>query len=306
MMPRLLKLGGCVLVLLFLIAGCSRRPDPANEVASERVVSLAPSLTEITCAIGAGKQLVGRTSACDYPPEIVASVPVIGGFGKPCLDSLIKVNPTLVLDVDLDDESVGRLIEQVGLKRERVKCSALNDIPLAILAVGERLDCQESAQTLAYTISRRVAELRVAAEIRQERTGGPSVYVEIWGDPLMTVGRGSFVSELVSLAGGRNIGDTVCDKDYFPVSSEWVIFSDPDVIICLYMSSEKTIRDAVAGRIGWAQIKAVQNHRVYGGLDSSRVLRPGPRVLEGIEVLRKCIEGGNGGETEMVNDDPPA
>lgn len=289
-MRTLMKFGGCVLVLLFLGSGCSRRTEPVNVITGERVVSLAPNLTEITCAIGAGKQLVGRTSACDYPPEIVETVPVIGGFGRPCLDSLIKVNPTLVLDVDLDDESVGKLIEQVGLKRERIKCSALDDIPHAILAVGELLNCRESARTLADTISRRVAELRADAGIRRERSEGPSVYVEIWSDPLMTVGGGSFVSDLVSLAGGRNIGDAVRDKDYFPVSPEWVISRDPDVIVCLYMSDAETIRDAVAGRIGWAQIKAVENHRVYGGLDSSLVLRPGPRVLEGIEVLRQRIE----------------
>ncbi len=267
----------------FLLQGCARTPRQREEMPGARVVSLAPNITEIVIAIGAKDTLVGRTSACDYPPDIVKDIPVIGGFGTPSLDALVRARPSLVLDVDLEDERIGNMIEQLGVERARVKCSELDDIPSAIRSVGELLDRRESAALLADTISSRVAELRT------RQGGGPSVYVEIWGDPLMTAGRGSFVSDLVRLAGGKNIGDEITDKEYFSVAPEWVIARDPEVIICLYMSDTRTIGESLASRTGWSGIGAVKTGRVYGGMDSSLALRPGPRVLEGIEMLEKCI-----------------
>jgi iron complex transport system substrate-binding protein len=320
------------LFLAFLLPGCApRRPDPAPE--GDRIVSLAPNLTEIVCAIGAGSALVGRTSVCDYPPEIVKSVPVIGGFGAPSMDRLLKTRPTLILDVALEDETVANLMTQLGIRRVRVPCAMLDDIPTAILTVGRLAHRESAAQPLAERIRRAVSERRDALARNNQvfqhsarcpssvpdSPGGrdrpspagtpPTVFVEIWGDPLMTVGRKSFVSELVTLAGGRNLGDEVTDKDYFPVSSEWVIARNPDIILCLSVSGQMSevsnqqleignqkseIGNQIATRTGWAQIKAVRDGRVYGGFDNNLILRPGPRVLEGIEALQACIQKSEG------------
>ena len=297
-----------ILFLAFLSSGCTpRQPDPAP--AGPRIVSLAPNLTEIVCAVGALDALVGRTSACDYPPEIIKSVPVIGGFGAPSMDRLLKTRPTLILDVALEDETVANLMTQLGVRRVRVPCATLDDIPTAVLTIGRLAHFESAAQPLAERIRRKVAERRAALEERKASgQTTPTVFVEIWGDPLMTVGRNSFVSELVALAGGRNLGNEVTNKDYFPVSSEWVIARNPDIILCLYMTkgSGRTTDDRqqtsetgdpkskiwirLAGRTGWAQIKAVREGHVYGGFDNNLILRPGPRVLQGIEALQTCIQ----------------
>jgi iron complex transport system substrate-binding protein len=294
-----------LLFITFLPAGCApRQPDTAPE--GDRIVSLAPSLTEMICAVSAGGALVGRTSVCDYPPEIIKSVPVIGGFGAPSLDRLLKTRPTLILDVALEDESVANLMTQLGVRRVRVPCATLDDIPTAILTVGRLAHHESTAQPLAERIRHEVSERRAA--LKERKVSGqttPTVFVEIWGDPLMTVGRNSFVSELVALAGGRNLGDEIIDKDYFPVSSEWVIARNPDIILCLYMEEDRgqrseisnlksEIGNQIAKRTGWAQIKAVRDNRVYGGFDNNLILRPGPRVLEGIEALQACIQKSEG------------
>lgn len=292
---------GCSLASLCLLAGCSRAPESRED--GPRVVSLAPSLTEMICAIGAETQLVGRTSSCDYPPDKIKSIPVVGGFGAPSLDLLLKIKPTLVLTMDLEDESLGKVIDQLGLKREKIHCSAVDDIPLAISRVGSLLHREDAANALADSIRNRLAELRQAADNRTASgRQTPSVFVEIWGSPLTTAGKKSFLSDLIHLAGGHNIGDEAADKEYFSISSEWVIVRNPDVIICLYMSKEHKIAGSKAGngetrdwarvnsRTGWSNITAVRNHRVYGGLDNSAILRPGPRILDGIESLRRCIE----------------
>jgi len=330
---RLIFPAGCSLVLLglLLLPGCSPPRETASDVNAPRVVSLAPSLTEIICAVGAETQLVGRTTACDYPPDKIAAIPVVGGFGAPALDLLLKIEPTLVLDVDLADAALGDAIDQVGLTRKRIACSTVDDIPRAILQVGRLTSQDNTAHALAKSIRTRIAELRAEVRRRQasDRTP-PLVFIEIWSDPLTTVGKKSFLSDLVSLAGGRNLGDEVADRAYVSVSAEWIIARNPEIIICLYMnkSGKAEIQKAkvsgqisnpqssatwdksatcpasggatnqqvtatwsqVAARTGWAGIAAVKNHRVYGNLNNSAILRPGPRVLEGIEDLRRCIE----------------
>ncbi|MBI2437695.1 MAG: ABC transporter substrate-binding protein [Lentisphaerae bacterium] len=293
-----------LLLIVLLLPGCSsRHSNPAPD--GDRVVSLAPNLTEIICAIGAGAALVGRTSACDYPPEIVKAVPIIGGFGAPSLDRLLKSKPTLILDIALEDETTAKLIAQLGIRRARVPCSTLADIPTAIITVGRLAHAEPAATSLAERIRREVIRRRAELELRKAAgQSAPTVFAEIWGDPLMTVGRNSFVAELITLAGGRNLGDEVAlaelgqaDKDYFPVASEWVIARDPDIILCLYpiaggsaQNPEEAHVKRLAARTGWSQIKAVRTLRVYGAFDNNLILRPGPRVLEGIEALQTCIQ----------------
>lgn len=287
---------GMALLAGLLLAGCAREPAPPPTGAGVRVVSLAPSLTEIICAIGAQTCLVGRTSACDYPPDIVRTVPVIGGFGAPALESLLKVKPTLILDVALEDEVLAERLAGLGLRRERITCAGLADVPPAIVTVGLLLRHEAQARPLADRLGREIAELqRTAAGRSPDRT--PAVFVEIWGDPLMTAGRKSFVAELVNLAGGKNIGDEVTDREYFSVSSEWVIARNPDVILCLSSAGAQAVGDQksavsriIARRPGWGNIKAVRNGRVYDGLDANVILRPGPRVLEGVAQLRQGLE----------------
>jgi len=127
------------LALWLLVAAACRKPEREIATTGERVVSLAPSVTEIVCAVGGAGLLVGRTSACDYPPEIVSKVPIIGGFGAPSLERLIAIRPTLVLDVDLADDTLAAQLQAAGLRRERVRCRGLADIPDALLQVGALL-----------------------------------------------------------------------------------------------------------------------------------------------------------------------
>jgi iron complex transport system substrate-binding protein len=146
----------------------------------------------------------------------------------------------------------------------------------------------EQARVLADGLAAEVARQR-AARGAAEAAPVPSVFIEIWGDPLMTAGRRSFVAELVTLAGGRNLGDEV-EGDYVTVSPEWVVRSDPDIILCLYMASDTRAAARVAARAGWQYLRAVRAGRVHDGFATDVLFRPGPRVLEGVESLRRVIE----------------
>ncbi|MGC8774276.1 MAG: helical backbone metal receptor [Chlorobaculum sp.] len=278
---------------LHTLAGCSRQPapvtpQPATTAAAEtpkRIVSLAPSLTEMLYAIGAGPQLVGRTSACDWPEE-AKKVPVVGSFGRPSLEVLASMNPDLVLDVDLDDDQTAKKMEEMHIRREHLRCQNPEEIPAALRKLGTLTGHTRQADSLATVIEQGLAKYRKEADAKQHKT---RIYLEIWNDPLWTGGRNSFVSQLIALAGGRNIGDAV-EKEYFEVSPEWVIRENPDVIACMYMANQTPAADNVKKRPGWQGISAVRNNRVYDNFDNRLYLRPGPRILEGIAGMKKLIE----------------
>lgn len=271
------------LCILFPACKAGNRPDA---VPKTRIVSLAPSLTEIVFAVGAGDRLVGRTSACDYPAS-VTNVPVVGGFGMPSIEKLISINPSVVLEVDMDDKSLSKKFQDMGVKMEHVRCDRIADIPSAIRQIGGIAGESANAETIASTIEQKIQQYKQQALTITNR---PKVFVEIWNDPVMTAGKESFVSELVYLAGGTNIGDQV-STPYYKISEEWVLAQNPDVIICLYMGSNIAASDCVKQRAGWNSLNAVINDRIYDRIQNDVVLRPGPRVLAGIEQLEKAIKG---------------
>ncbi|MFZ4525245.1 MAG: cobalamin-binding protein [Chlorobium sp.] len=273
-------------LLLLLASGCTQQQirHTKKATAKPRIVSLAPSLTEMIFAIGAGDQLVGRTTACDWPAA-AARVPVIGAFGQPSLELLASIHPDLVIDVDLADEETGKKISALGITRETVSCKSPDDIPVVLKKLGKLTGHTREADSLALTISNGLASFKQKAQnLKKKKT----VYLEIWNDPFWTGGNGSYTSSLIACAGGQNIGDVV-QKDYFEISQEWVIKKNPDVIACMYMAKESTAADNVLNRPGWSSIAAVKNHQVYDRFDNSLFLRPGPRVLEGIEQLSRTI-----------------
>ncbi|MCE1274227.1 MAG: cobalamin-binding protein [Chlorobiales bacterium] len=269
------------------ISACSpqgQEPARSSATAPKRIISLAPSLTEMLYAIGAGDQLVGRTSACDWPQE-AEKVPVVGAFGRPSLELLAAARPDLVVDVDLADEETGRKISAMNIRNEHIHCQSPDDIPQALRKLGSLTGHERQADSLAGVIERGLDRFRKeSAEMKNK----PGVYLEIWDDPLWTGGKNSFVSSLISYAGGRNIGDAV-NKEYFEISPEWVITQNPDVIACMYMSKEIPAVDNVTKRPGWSAIDAVKNRRIDDRFDNRLYLRPGPRILEGIEGMKAFL-----------------
>ena len=253
---------------------------PAATNAVVRVASLAPSLTEIICAIGATDCLVGRSSACHYPSDMVKRVPVAGDFGIPILEALAKCAPDLVVTVDMEDQNSVQAIEHLGIRHESIPCRSLDDIPRAIRTLGKLLHREDSAERLAGEFAGTLANLR-----QHQPTVRRRVFIEIWGDPLMTAGRKSFLNDLITLAGGENIAGDVA-RDFFQISTESVLARDPEVVILLEPG-----KIDLSKRSGWEQTTAVKSNRICRDLDRDLLEIPGPRVLQAVEVLRDCIFG---------------
>jgi iron complex transport system substrate-binding protein len=269
------------------MTGCGRQTTPPRPTDKVRIVSLAPSLTEIICAIGAEDCLVGRSSACQAPAGITQRVPVAGDFGAPVLEMLVKLSPDVVVAVDSEDGNTARAVRQLGMNFERIDCRTLDDISRAIRRLGHLLNREKPADELAWKIETELAALR-----REPKPAKPvRVFVEVWGDPLMTAGKKAFLSELIALAGGENVMNGV-ERDFFPVAPETVLSQDPDVLILLEANDVAAAQKLISQRAGWSKISAVRNGRVCAGLNRNMLEVPGPRVLESVKILRGCLQNG--------------
>ncbi len=270
--------------LILLLSGCAR-PAPQPDDSRLRLVSTAPNLTEIVCALGAGDLLAGRTESCDYPPEIVPRVPVTGGFGTPYLEPLLAARPTHVLETVLADPDFARRLGALHIPVVHVPCTRLDEIPGAILQLGGLTGRAAEAQRLAGAIRDGIGAARADNAARGQR---PRVLLLFAPDTPITAGRNAFVSELLELAGGDNVAGSLI-IDYYHVSLEWVITQDPDILLCLFETRARDPYTLFEPQTGWSALSAVRQRRVYTVADLSTVSRPGPRVLAGLAQLKALL-----------------
>ena len=271
------------LAVPLLLAGCAR-PTALPASGRPRLVSTAPNLTECVFAIGAGDCLVGRTESCDFPPE-VRRIPAVGGFGTPSLEPLLAARPTHVLETVLADAGVGRRLTALGIPVVHIPCARLADIPSALLQLGELTGCSAQAEKLAGEIQSGLAAARAEAPAVTSR---PRVALLFAPDTPVTAGRRAFISELLDLAGGDNIGGA-SDADYYHVSLEWLLQQNPDILLCLFDAPVKDLGAYFASQTGWSALDAVRQRRVYSVSDLNTASRPGPRVLEGLAQLKHVL-----------------
>jgi iron complex transport system substrate-binding protein len=267
----------CRATVVLLLAGCAQRP--ANEQGL-RVVSLVPSVTEIVYAVGAGKMLVGNTNQCDFP-EAAKSVYKVGDFMSPDLERIVALRPGLVF-VTLP------MHRQLLEKLNEMKMPVYVSRPADIQAVFREID------TVAQLLGRRVPGESLVANLRrrldsiQALADTPRAYVEISGTPLMTAGGGTFINELLTRAGGRNVFETSM-QEYPVVDPEAVLAADPEVILLLH--PDMSAGD-VEARVGWGGISAIKQSRVFEKLDEDLLFRPGPRIVDGVVLLAKLLHPG--------------
>jgi iron complex transport system substrate-binding protein len=252
-------------------------PRPAT-----RVVSLAPSLTEIVFQVGAGDSLVGRTSRCNEPPE-AARVRDIGPYGKPDLERIQAVKPDLALApaLGLGKEVVARLTA-MGVPVFVDNCSSLDDIALLVRRLGRLLGRESRAEAVA----RAFEERRRAVAARAEGRPKPKALFSVGLKPLVIAGGKSFIGAMIREAGGVNIAEDVSTP--YPVFSiEEAIIRDPDVIIVL--NKECSGQDCLRAWERHQGLTAVRNRAIFE-LDADIMTRACPRILDGFERLADILD----------------
>lgn len=273
-----------VYVLCGLMMTVSARAEDAPVL---RIVSLAPNLTELIFALGLQEHLAGRSSACDYPPE-AASVPVVGGFGRPNWEALWQVRPDIVVATDLEKKGIIQQLERQGAHVLLLPCESWTELKQAATQLAEALNQPERATVWIEELDTRLDALRARAQARWDDDERPSVYVEVWGKPMTTACGESFLHEVIDVVGGRNVTGDLPGR-YRSISSEWVIEQDPDVILLAYMLENMQAADSVRKRIGWSSIRAIREGRIIDGIKPDLLLRPGPRLIDGAEQLAEQL-----------------
>ncbi|MEN6478463.1 MAG: cobalamin-binding protein [Anaerolineales bacterium] len=254
---------------------------------AQRIVSLAPNLTESLFAIGAGEQVVGVTSFCNYPEE-AQTRPQIGGFTSDTIsiEQIVALDPDLVLSTGGYQQETIEALDALGIPVLGLDPNTLADVMAMIRQLGTITGHAEEAEAVVADMAARIDAVKQAvADIPEDQR--VTVYWQIWDEPLMVAGPKSYPGELIELAGAKNVfADT---DDYYPtVSAEEVVQRNPQVIMGPNSHGDRLTVETFQQRPGWSTIDAVVNGRIYV-VDDDIVSRAGPRLVDALEIIAQTL-----------------
>ena len=253
---------------------------------AQRIVSLAPSNTEILFAIGAGDQVVGRDELSDFPEEAKAVESIGSAFQNLNTELIVSLQPDLVLAAEINTPEQVKQLEDAGLTVYYLNNpTTLEGLYENLNLVAQLTGHESDAATLVESLKARVAAVDEKIAPLSSRI---SVFYELDStDPAKpdTAGRGTFITLLIERAGGYNIASEL--EGYPQFSLEEIVAADPAFII-LGDSMWGVTPESVATRPGWENLTAVKNENVLP-FDDNLVSRPGPRLVDGLEALAKLL-----------------
>ncbi|MGB9672728.1 MAG: ABC transporter substrate-binding protein [Anaerolineales bacterium] len=256
---------------------------------AQRIVSLAPSNTEILFAIGAGTQVVGRDSFSDYPTEAQQIKDIGGGFSQLNTEEIVALQPDLVLASALSSTDQVKALQDLGLKVFYLaNPTDFDGLYINLLTVATLTGRTKEAQELINSLKNRVQAVETKMESVETR---PLVFYELDStqpDAPWTAGPNTFIDTLIGMSGGTNFGHEL-KGDWVQVSIEELLRREPDLILLGDATWGGVTPEAVATRPGWDKLKAVQNGQVFV-FDDNLVSRPGPRLVDGLEAMAALIQ----------------
>lgn len=268
-------------VFIFLFIGYAAAAEP-------RYISLAPSTTEILFALGLDNEIVGVSTYCNYP-EQAKNKTKVGNFSNPSIERIISLKPDYIFCTGLEQAPVIAQLRQLSLNVYVADPVSVEELFKTIEEIGKITHKAKEASLLIEKMKNEIEGVisKVKLIPQQERV---KVFIEIWHEPLMTAAKGSFVDELITLAGGINIAHDLI-RPYCNFSAEKVINLNPQCIVLAYMDKEAPLK-LIQQRFGWDKIDAVRNKRVFNDIDPDTLLRPGPRITRGLAEIYKRLYPG--------------
>lgn len=285
----------CLLVVFTLsLTGCSllRTSGPivlvddfdreiSLEEPAQRVISLVPAATEMLFALGAGDRVVGASEYCNYP-EAALEIPRVGGFDGPNLEAIVALEPDLVLAASLHKDAVEGL-EGLGIPVLALDPMTLEEIYANIELLARAIGEDKAGKDLVADMKGRLEAVGQALGQLQEDER-PLVFYESWYPGIWTAGEDTFISEIITLAGGKNIAWGV--SRWTEMQEEDVLVRNPDVIIHGYL--DFSMVEPFDQRTGWDVVTAVKEDRIFF-VDPDILNRTGPRVVDAVEEIARLI-----------------
>ncbi len=243
-----------------------------------RVVCLLPSVVDIVYSLGAGGDVVAISEFTKYPKEALEK-PSIGLPLNPSIETIVALHPDLALGSgELNTPEFAGRLDRLGIPVFMVDPHGMEGIYASILSIGRALNREPDAKSLVTRLRTRVdaVKARVASKPRVR------VFMAIWYDPVMTIGKRAFISELIEAAGGRSVTDDIA-QEWPEVSVETVVSRQPDAL--LFGSGSGITPEELKARPGWEALRAVREGRVY--YIDDRVQYPSPVAFDALEDLAK-------------------
>jgi iron complex transport system substrate-binding protein len=285
-----------LLLIVLSITGCGSSqvtppPESDPEHQEMRIVSLSPSQTETLYALGLEDQIIGVSDYCDYP-EAALEKEKLGSSWTINLERILELEPTVVFVYAGGQPEAVEHMTSIGIEVVDLTPESVEEVFDSILLTGEVTGTESKAEEVVERLRREMEEVLSKVE------GRPAVpvFYQVWDEPLQTVGPGSFIHELIELAGGENIaGDTTTAYPMYSVealveNNPEIYFMPPHVADFEQMSEEsaEAFREEVRSRPGFDQVKAVQNNRIEL-MEPNIMSRPGVRIVEGLRLFAEAM-----------------
>jgi iron complex transport system substrate-binding protein len=246
--------------------------------APRRIVSLAPSNTEILFALGLGEQVVADTESCDYPPE-AKNRSHIGGMSAGDLERIQVLLPDLVVAVGPINQKLVTALRTANIPTLVVQPRTTNDVFASIRLIGKATGREAEADALASTMKTRIDRVR---EVTSRAAHRPKTLIAYSDKPIYTSPPDSFIHDLVEVAGGDDIVQAPLPQNI--ISPAVVVERAPDVIICA-----PALRHALAQLPGLSIVPAIKNRRFFSTVGDAELTRPGPRIAPAVEQLARYL-----------------
>lgn len=259
---------------------------PSRPTTPQRLISMAPNLTEILYALGLDDNVAGVTNYSDYPPA-AAQKPKVGTFWEPNIEAVIAAKPDLVVMLDFPQQKdLANRLGRIGYDCLTLTLWKIDDLFDAIVTIGVATGAEQEAERIIRNINSSIERLQTAIAGKAR----PHVLWVVQREPLRVAGRNTFINELIELAGGQNaIGPTL--HEYPPIGAEQVIASKAEVIIEPSMTGGDPDKQRERASSYWNRfpsLPAVANKRIHV-IGGDTVSRLSPRLYEGIETIATCL-----------------
>jgi iron complex transport system substrate-binding protein len=243
-----------------------------------RVICLMPSVTDTVFALGAADDVVGISDYTKYPAEALKK-PSVGDLIKPSIETILALHPDLVIGLQPTGpmESTEQL-ERLGIPVFLVSPHGIAGILHSVESIGQALNRTPQAAALAASLQHRVDVVRAGTKGLPQ----PTVFMPVWYDPIITIGKHAFTTEIIEAAGGRSVTDDLA-ADWPQISMEIVLARAPEAL--LLVRGGKTTLDVLRSRPGWSSVPAVRASRVY--YVDGRIDFPSPVAIDALEDLAK-------------------